>query len=84
VPAALLDRVPLESRNLACICRPCASDYRKQSRWTPRARADELYLDPDGRVVFKATYHLRRGYCCQSGCRHCPYDAEGRPREARP
>ncbi len=24
-------------------------------------------------LVFTAQYHLRRGYCCQSGCRHCPY-----------
>ena len=23
--------------------------------------------------VFTAWYHLRRGYCCKSGCRHCPY-----------
>jgi len=30
-------------------------------------------------VVFTARYHLRRGYCCESGCRHCPYrDAAGR------
>lgn len=24
-------------------------------------------------VVFTARFHLRRGYCCESGCRHCPY-----------
>lgn len=24
-------------------------------------------------LVFTEAYHLRRGYCCQSGCRHCPY-----------
>jgi hypothetical protein len=24
-------------------------------------------------MVFTETYHLRRGYCCESGCRHCPY-----------
>ena len=24
-------------------------------------------------VVFTAAYHLRRGHCCESGCRHCPY-----------
>jgi hypothetical protein len=24
-------------------------------------------------VVFTAQFHLRRGYCCNSGCRHCPY-----------
>jgi hypothetical protein len=24
-------------------------------------------------LVFTEAYHLKRGYCCQSGCRHCPY-----------
>jgi hypothetical protein len=24
-------------------------------------------------VVFTAEYHLKRGTCCGSGCRHCPY-----------
>lgn len=24
-------------------------------------------------MVFTETYHLKRGYCCKSGCRHCPY-----------
>lgn len=24
-------------------------------------------------MVFTASYHLRRGYCCNSDCRHCPY-----------
>src|SRR5436190_15281590 len=24
-------------------------------------------------IVFTASYLLRRGYCCNSGCRHCPY-----------
>ena len=31
------------------------------------------YLSPEGYIVFTEQYHLRRGYCCQSGCRHCPY-----------
>lgn len=34
---------------------------------------DEYYLDDHGRVVFTALHHHRRGYCCKSGCRHCPY-----------
>ena len=25
-------------------------------------------------LVFTGKYLLRRGYCCESGCRHCPYD----------
>jgi hypothetical protein len=24
-------------------------------------------------IVFTETYLRRRGYCCESGCRHCPY-----------
>ncbi|HEX5233862.1 MAG TPA: DUF5522 domain-containing protein [Silvibacterium sp.] len=30
-------------------------------------------------MVFTAAYHLKRGYCCQSGCRNCPWraDAQG-------
>jgi hypothetical protein len=32
-----------------------------------------------GYVVFTAAYHLRRGFCCESGCRHCPYGAESSP-----
>lgn len=31
------------------------------------------YLE-EGRVVFTAAYHLRRGFCCGAGCRHCPFD----------
>ena len=27
----------------------------------------------NGFMVFTEAYHKKRGYCCQSGCRHCPY-----------
>lgn len=27
----------------------------------------------NGLLVYTAAYHLKRGYCCGSGCRHCPY-----------
>ncbi|MEW5675155.1 DUF5522 domain-containing protein [Flavobacterium enshiense] len=27
----------------------------------------------NGKQVFKAWYHLKRGYCCQEDCLHCPY-----------
>jgi len=33
----------------------------------------DYYLTPEGYKVFTAQYLLRRGYCCESGCRHCPY-----------
>jgi hypothetical protein len=38
------------------------------------ALGDPTYADPvSGLSVFTATYHLERGSCCESGCRHCPY-----------
>ncbi len=27
----------------------------------------------NGFMVFTAEYLRKRGYCCRSGCRHCPY-----------
>ncbi|MEO5585531.1 MAG: DUF5522 domain-containing protein [Flavobacteriales bacterium] len=33
----------------------------------------DFYFTPEGYVVWTENYHLKRGYCCQSGCRHCPY-----------
>jgi hypothetical protein len=32
----------------------------------------DYYLE-DERMVFTADFLRRRGYCCESGCRHCPY-----------
>jgi Family of unknown function (DUF5522) len=32
----------------------------------------DFYFE-NGLMVFTEAYHLKRGYCCQSGCRHCPY-----------
>jgi hypothetical protein len=34
--------------------------------------AIDYYMEND-LWVFTAWYHLKRGYCCDSGCRHCPY-----------
>ncbi|WP_461126916.1 DUF5522 domain-containing protein [Spirosoma aerophilum] len=39
----------------------------------PGLADDDYYYTPEGFVVFTAAYHLKRGYCCKSGCRHCPY-----------
>lgn len=35
------------------------------------------YYMERGKLVFTAAYHLKRGYCCNSKCRHCPYGADG-------
>lgn len=36
-------------------------------------REGEDYYIENGLFVFTAAYHLKRGHCCKSGCRHCPY-----------
>jgi hypothetical protein len=36
----------------------------------------DTYVDPrSGLTVLTAAFLARRGYCCESGCRHCPYVA---------
>ncbi len=38
----------------------------------PAASQPDYYVE-NGLVVYTAAYHLKRGSCCGSGCRHCPY-----------
>ncbi|HTW81643.1 MAG TPA: DUF5522 domain-containing protein [Terracidiphilus sp.] len=57
---------------------------------SPANRPDQEPLEPEdyymegGLVVFTAAYHLKRGYCCGSGCRHCPYGEWGEASENSP
>jgi hypothetical protein len=39
----------------------------------PSALDLEDYYFDGSNLVFTAVYHLKRGYCCGSDCRHCPY-----------
>ena len=41
------------------------------------------YRDPvTGLIVFTAVFLAERGYCCTSGCRHCPFEQTGPPAPA--
>lgn len=41
----------------------------------------DWYRDADtGDFVWTARWLAARGFCCHGGCRHCPYDSEGRLR----
>jgi hypothetical protein len=44
------------------------------SRATPAPLVEgvDYYMEAD-KLVFTAAYHRKRGYCCNSRCRHCPY-----------
>ena len=69
-----------------CFCSQCLSEaiaklnpesgpaeIVNQEATLPLLREGEDYYVDGGAMVFTAAYHLRRGYCCNSGCRHCPY-----------
>lgn len=34
---------------------------------------DDYYLSEEGYIVFTEKYLLKRGYCCDNSCKHCPY-----------
>jgi hypothetical protein len=61
---------------------PRAGSLNEQTTAGPRAtepkikpaplEAEDFYYE-NGLMVFTAAYHLKRGYCCNSGCRHCPF-----------
>lgn len=36
------------------------------------AEGEDYYMDGPY-LVFTEAYHRKRGYCCNSGCRHCPW-----------
>jgi hypothetical protein len=76
IPDELLARVPVEQRNRACICRACVAAFHAERSSTGSARltTEDFYLDTSGLMVFTEAYHLRRGTCCDSGCRHCPFE----------
>lgn len=39
-------------------------------------KENQDYYFENGLYVFTEAYHLKRGYCCGSRCRHCPYPKE--------
>lgn len=41
----------------------------------------QTYVDPEtGYTVFTSDALMKRGYCCGSMCRHCPFDYENVPK----
>jgi hypothetical protein len=52
---------------------PKTTDVQRAVSTTPTSLAPEDFYYEGPYLVFTAAYHLKRGYCCNSGCRHCPY-----------
>jgi hypothetical protein len=49
---------------------------RRTAEGEELVEGEDFYREGDY-VVFTERYHLRRGHCCESGCRHCPYGRGG-------
>jgi Family of unknown function (DUF5522) len=68
-------RVCCDNRSMDREAGPDCEPDRKPAS-APNAPAPlepEDYYYENGYLVFTAAYHLKRGSCCGSGCRHCPY-----------
>jgi len=44
---------------------------------------EDYYYNEQGYIVLTKKFHLKKGYCCGNGCKHCPYDYEGVPEPKR-
>jgi len=40
-------------------------------------QGEDYYLE-NGLLVMTRWFLLRRGYCCENGCRHCPYSEQAK------
>ena len=67
----------LKETQYDCLCNACLIDINKRVKeadsTTNVLTEDIHYYMEDGLLVFKELYHIQRGYCCKSGCRHCAY-----------
>lgn len=36
-------------------------------------KGEDYYINEEGYKVFTEAYHLKRGFCCMNGCKHCAY-----------
>lgn len=71
-------REALQKQANDCVCNTClAKQAQNLPKPVKRKKADLVenvdYYMEGPYFVFTAHHHLQRGYCCKSGCRHCPY-----------
>ena len=46
---------------------------RERPGFNRQLEQEDFYVNEQGFIVFTEIYHLKRGYCCKNGCKHCPY-----------
>jgi len=41
---------------------------------TKKSPEPDFYKDESGNIVMTESFHIKRGKCCGSRCRNCPYE----------
>ena len=44
---------------------------------------EDFYYNEQGYIVLTKKFHLKKGFCCGNGCRHCPYQYQNVPEPKR-
>ena len=44
---------------------------------------EDYYHSKEGYIVYTEKYHLKRGYCCENLCKHCPYGFRKRKKSTK-
>ena len=58
------------------------TDKAEQITPRPSPKQGEDFYWEGPYMVFTEAWHLKRGYCCGSACRHCPYGHENVPQKS--
>ncbi|MCB9257367.1 MAG: cysteine-rich CWC family protein [Chitinophagales bacterium] len=60
-----------------CLCNTCLSEINElvaiKKEASNKLKENIHFYYEDSFLVFKELYHIQRGYCCKSNCRHCAY-----------
>lgn len=68
----------LKQSNHNCLCNSCLSKFERavsfaKNNHNRQVEGIHYYIDED-KLVFTEVAHIQRGYCCEKGCRHCPFN----------
>jgi Family of unknown function (DUF5522)/Cysteine-rich CWC len=71
-------RAFLSKTSYGCLCNACLLHFQSlvvqaNAVDCKQVVEDTHYYMEGGFMVFTELYHMQRGYCCKSGCRHCVY-----------
>jgi hypothetical protein len=64
--------ISIINKGADCLCAKCLNLVVTQDEKRTDIIQQDYYIE-NGLYVFTESYHLKRGYCCKNGCRHCPF-----------